>query len=356
MIKGTAIVLTNGWLDDIHAKTTHGLIRGSDRFDILAVIDRNFAGKDAGEILDNTPRDIPVYSTIPAALQSLAQKPEYCIVGVAVHGGKLPASMREEVRDAMHHGMSIVCGLHSYLSDDPEFRQISEDTGTSIYDIRKPTPISDLQFWEGDIYQVKAPRIAVLGTDCALGKRTTCRFLLNLCNENGIKSEMIYTGQTGWMEGYKYGFIFDATVNDFIGGEIERVIVQCDRETSPDLILIEGQSSLRNPGGPCGSEFLISGDTKGVILQHAPGRKHFDGMEGKQEGIIPSLASEIELIRIYGSKTLAITLSEEGLSDAEMDAVKQELQQEFGIPVIRPLKDGVTELLPAIRAYISEAR
>ena len=63
-------------------------------------------------------------------------------------------------------------------------------------------------------------------------------------------------------------------------------MVSCYRETKPDIIFIEGQSSLRNPSGPCGSEFLKSGNVKGVILQHAPGRKYFDGID-YQEAIIP---------------------------------------------------------------------
>ena len=58
---------------------------------------------------------------------------------------------------------------------------------------------------------------------------------------------MIYTGQTGWMQGYSHGFIFDATPNDFVSGEIERVVLECVDVYKPDLILLDGQSSLRNP-------------------------------------------------------------------------------------------------------------
>ncbi len=68
--------------------------------------------------------------------------------------------------------------------------------------------------------KVKCPKIAVLGTDCALGKRTTTRFLVEAMRKAGFKAEMIYTGQTGWMQGAKYGFIFDSTLNDFISGEM----------------------------------------------------------------------------------------------------------------------------------------
>ena len=39
----SACILTNGKLDQIDAKTAHGLIRGTDRFDIIGVVDSNLA-------------------------------------------------------------------------------------------------------------------------------------------------------------------------------------------------------------------------------------------------------------------------------------------------------------------------
>ena len=46
-----------------------------------------------------------------------------------------------------------------------------------------------------------------MGTDCAVGKRTTTRWLMEACNQAGIKTEMIFTGQTGWMQSrHDYGF------------------------------------------------------------------------------------------------------------------------------------------------------
>ncbi len=351
-IRGTAIILSNGWLDNIHAKTTHGLLRGTSRFQVNALIDPRFAGKDPGEILDGVRRNIPIFATVDESLTALNPKPQYCIVGVAVHGGLIPETLRDSVVSAMRGGMSIVCGLHSLLQEDPEFSRVAGECGVRLIDVRKPKSANELRFWSGEIFNVKTPRIAVLGTDCALGKRTTAKMLTDLCSANGIKSEMIYTGQTGWMQGYKHGFIFDSTINDFITGEIERVIVECERESSPDVMFIEGQSSLRNPSGPCGSEFLKAGDVKGVILQHAPARTHFDGLADRAQGLLPTVESEIELIRIYGSETLAVALNEEKWDDSQMRAYQNDLSKRIGIPVIRPLKDGLDALLPVIRKFI----
>ena len=354
MKKENVIIYTNGLLNVDFAKTCHGLLRGTNRFNILGVIDSVHFGKDSGEVLDGRPRGIYVFETIEAFLQKTAQKPKYCVIGVAFPGGMLPETCRAEIIQAMKNGMSIICGLHQLLGDDPQFRQIARENGVELIDIRKPRPTSELHFWTGEIFSVKTPIIAVLGTDCAIGKRTTCRFIMESCNAYGIKTEMIYTGQTGWMQGYKHGFIFDATANDFISGEIDRVILECDRESSPDLILIEGQSSLRNPTGPCGSEFLLSRNVKGVILQHVPARVCFIDLE-EVGCLISSIESEIELIKMYGVKTLAVTLNEEGWDDDKTRIYQEQLSEKLSIPVIRPLKDGVEKLVPVIREFMENS-
>lgn len=346
-----AVVFTDGLLAIDFAKTCHGLLRGGDRFNVLAVIDHEHAGADAGTVMDGRPLGIRVYASLQGYLVGAESRPKHFVVGVAISGGRLPDSCRAEIRTALLNGMTVTCGLHQFLGDDPEFVRLARENGACIIDIRRPRPTKDLHFWTGEVYDVKATVIASLGTDCAVGKRTTARFLMEACNEAGIRAELIYTGQTGWMQGYRHGFIFDATPNDFVSGEIERVIVECDRESKPELILLEGQGSLRNPSGPCGSEFLLSGDARGVILQHAPYRDYFVDLE-EVGSRIPSVQDEIELIRHIGSETLAVTLNEEGWDEAKMHAYQQELERELSIPVVQPLRDGVESLIPVIREFI----
>ena len=104
MIKRKAIVLTNGMLDSTNAKTCHGLIRGTDRFEILAVIDHVYAGQDAGTVLDGKARGIPIVASVSAYFaQEGAVSPEVCVVGVALPGGKLPDDFRAELRLAAEH-------------------------------------------------------------------------------------------------------------------------------------------------------------------------------------------------------------------------------------------------------------
>ncbi len=251
--------------------------------------------------------------------------------------------------------MSIVNGLHDYASEDPEIVAAVDRHSTEILDLRKPRPKHELHFWTGEIRNVRAPRIAVLGMDCTLGKRTTARLLVDALNAAHIKAEMIYTGQTGWMQGARYGFVLDSVVNDYVCGELEHAIISCDREVQPDVMILEGQSGLRNPSGPCGAEFLLSGGARGVILQHAPGREFFEGYE--EHGYrIPSLEDEIRLISLYGARTLAVTLHGERLQPDALIESQRTLQRQLGIPVVHPLQGDIETLVTLVQRFIDEER
>ena len=352
-MKDTALILTNGRLATSDAKTAHGLVRGTDRFTIVGVIDPISCGKDAGEIVDGCFRSIPIFESIGIFLNQHRQKPDYCIIGVALSGGRLPEDWNDILLEVLEAGISIISTMHHLLSEKPVLRVAARKNGVEIIDLRKPKPIEQLHFWSGDIFKVRATKIGVLGMDCSIGKRTTARFITEMCRQEGIRTEMVYTGQTGWLQGYKHGFIFDATLNDFVSGELEHAVVECDRQSSPDLILIEGQSGLRNPSGPCGSEIIVSANVKGVILQHAPLRKYYEDLE-HLKCLLPDVEEEIELIRKYGAQTLAVALNGEGGTREELFDYQRELARKLQLPVVCPLEEGTTSLLPVIRRFMSQ--
>jgi uncharacterized NAD-dependent epimerase/dehydratase family protein len=344
-VRGTAFLLSNGTLHKIDAKTSHGVIRGSERFTIRAVIDSYSAGRDAGEVVDGINRNIPVYADLREALGARG-KPDYCIIGVATVGGVLPPDMVETIKNVLAHGISVVNGLHYHLNDQPEFIELANKHGARLVDIRKPKKFGELKFWSEEVFEIRCPVIAVMGMDCAVGKRTSAMFLKQACERAGLRAEMIYTGQTGWMQGFKYGFILDSTLNDFVSGELSHAIISAWKNENPDFIFIEGQSSMRNPSGPCGPEYLISGNAKNVILVHEPARRYFDN--DPKWGEIPPVRSEIDLIRSYGSEVIALFLNTNGLSGDEAESFRGSYHKELGIPVLLPLRDGVDSLIPTL--------
>ena len=351
-----AVLLTAGLYATPNGKTAHGLVRGPSRYRVLALVDDASAGRDAGELLDGVTRGIPIAATLAGALAAAPGKPDVAVIGVATHGGVLTPELRDLVRDSIAAGLGIVNGLHTFVSEDAELASLAERRGVEIIDVRKPKPRSQLRFWSGEIGRVRAPRVAVLGTDCALGKRTTCQAVAAACRAAGLRAEIVYTGQTGWLQGLEHGFILDSTVNDFVSGELEGAILDCDRAASPDVILLEGQSALRNPSGPCGAELLLSGGARGVLLQHAPARRYFDGTEelGYE---IPPVRTEIELIAYYGARVLALTLNDSGLPTAERESARRGLEAAAGVPALYPLDPReAAALVPLVKAYLESER
>src|SRR5258706_6368698 len=162
-VDGTAIVLCNGYYGTINGKTAHGLVRGTDRYRILAVVDPPTAGRDAGEVLDGVHRGIPVVASIGEALGDPKTKFDFAIVGIATPGGRMTADLRASLREVLENGLSVVNGLHEFAGDDPELAGLARKNGLAITDVRRVKPSGELHFWTGEIRSLATPRVAVLG-------------------------------------------------------------------------------------------------------------------------------------------------------------------------------------------------
>ena len=347
-----ALVYSGGLLDSSFAKTAHGLLRAGTRFDVVGVVDEKHAGADVQSLVSGARASVPVFASMQVALDRLAQRPAYIVVGTAFSGGQLPPEHRAELLCALRAGLTLVCGLHQQLSEDAEFRAAAQAGDARIIDVRKP---GKLNFWSGDILSVPVPRLAVLGTDCAIGKRTTAQLIVHGLQRGGLHGELIYTGQTGWMQGAGYGFVLDATPNDFVGGQLEAAMLACARNARPDLMVIEGQASLRHPAGACGAELLASGDVRGVVLQHIPGRAAFEDFEHLPLRV-PSAEAECELIAQLGAQVIAVCLNESELAAAARAGYKAELASRLSVPVLNPLDDPIAPLIEAVTAFVHRDR
>ncbi len=193
----TAIVYCEANFAQLDGKTANGLVRFSEKYKILSVIDSEKAGLDSGEVLDGKFNNIPVCCNLDDALAKAGTVPQYFIFGMAPATGMLSIHERGLILEAIGHGMNIVNGLHEFLNEDPVFVAACAANKVKIIDVRSPRPKKELRMFSGRISKVSCPRIAVLGTDCAIGKRTTATILTRALNALGIKTVMVGTGQTG---------------------------------------------------------------------------------------------------------------------------------------------------------------
>lgn len=345
-----AVILADNAFRTPQAKVAHGLVRGTSRFDIRAVVDSSCSGSDAGVLLDGRPTGIRVVADLAGARQLAGSGRPAAILGIAPHGGRLNPELHAELVAALHQGFDLVSGLHDFLCDDPMIAALARRLGATLTDVRKPPADRPLRYWTGEVADLRATRIAVLGTDCMVGKRTTSRLLVTALRAAGTTAEMIHTGQTGWMQGGRYGVVLDSLPSDFLAGEIEGAMLACAAEADPDVMVLEGQSGLRNPSGVgAGSRgVLIAGDAHAIVLQHSPARVYFDGLEDRGCRI-PEVEDEIELLERFGRPVCAVTINSSGMDPASLDAECARLERRLGRPVVAPLEHGVARLVSAVR-------
>ena len=349
-LDGNALVYCEGAFNTPNGKTAHGLARFTHRYRVLGIIDSRYAGQDSGQVLDGRPSGIPLYENLGAALESVGGQVTHFVIGLAPDGGRLPAAGREAVAEALRAGLHVDSGLHDFLTKDQRLVDLANDKGVRIRDVRKTPDRDELHFFTGDIEEVDCLKLAVLGTDSAIGKRTTAWLIVHGLEQAGVPAQMIGTGQTGWMQGAKYSMIMDSCINDFVSGEIEHAVVSAYRNEQPRVIVIEGQGSLMNPAYPGGFEILAAGRPDYVILQHAPTRREYDGFPGYP---LHSIEEQINAIRVVsGKEVLAVTLNHEGLAPADISGACAEITDRTGLPCYDVLAHGSEALIALIRSKL----
>jgi len=348
----TAIVYCEGNFGAIDGKTANGLVRNSERYKILSVIDSEKAGLDAGTVLDHVPNGISICRDLEASLSVADGIPDYFIFGMAPASGMLSIRERALIIEAMNYGMNVVNGLHEFLSDDPVFKAASLANNVTILDVRKPRDKKEMRTFTGRVLDLPCRRIAILGTDCAIGKRTTATILTRVLNEHSVKTVMVATGQTGMIQGARYGIALDATPSQFCAGELESTVIEAYENEHPDVIVVEGQGALSHPAYSSSAFILRGSCPHGVVLQHAPKRAlrcDFDNMK------MPTPADEINLIQTFADTlVIGVAINHEDMTGNDLANVIERYEQELGLTATDPLSDSPQRLADMVFAAFPE--
>ncbi len=352
MKKATAIVYSEGFFTKMDGKTANGLVRYSEKYEIIGVIDSQFAGRDAGEVLDGKPNGIPVFKSLDDAITFLEKKPKTFIYGIAPLSGDFSEGEIALMEQAMAEGMDIVSGMHRFLSEDAFFMEKAKQYGVSVTDIRKYEGKNLRRVFTGEILKVPAPRIAVLGTDGAIGKRTTATIVTESLKSAGYKAVMISTGQTGLMQGTEYGAPMDAIPGHFAAGVVEGEMLRAWEEKVPDIFIVEGQGALTHPAYLSSCAISRGSQANGIILQHAPMRK---SMGDYPDFSMPKLEDAIKLNELFtGAPVLAITINHEAMDDEMIEKTIEDYKKRYKRVVTDVLKRDTQCIIDVLEARFPE--
>jgi len=291
-----AIVLAEGEFGATGGKTAHGVVLHSEVFDARVVVDSTNAGRTADEVLDDPGAPVvPVVDTVEAALER-APDAVALVVGVAPAGGDLPESWVPGIEAAMRAGCDVVSGLHVFLSERERWTDLASDHGVSLFDVRKPPADDDLRVGDGSVDEVAADVVLTMGTDCAVGKRTTAFSLYRAARDAGVDAGWVATGQTGIMVGAHEGVVVDRVPADFTAGVVEDMVERVGADH--DLVVVEGQAALTHRAYSGVTLSILHGAwPDAVVLADEPARErrtHFEQFptEGvaRERGLVESLS------------------------------------------------------------------
>ncbi|HEY8704202.1 MAG TPA: DUF1611 domain-containing protein [Gaiellaceae bacterium] len=333
------LILAEGFSADPHyGKTMRGVLRYR-RDDVVAILDST---RGAGETDDG----VPVVATVADALRF---DPDTALVGVATQGGRFPPAWLELLRSCIGNGLHVENGLHVFLGDDPELRELAARHGVELRDLRRPP--ADLSTATGANLDVPGTIVLTVGSDCAIGKMTVALELDLEARRRGLASIFVPTGQTG-IAIAGWGISVDAVVADFIAGAAERLVVEA-AQRGGELLWIEGQGSILHP--------VYSGVTLGLfhgsaphllLLCHEAGRTEIEGAGGGPHPI-PPLRELVELYERLAlparpARVAAVALNTRTLAEAEARAAVAAAQEETGLPADDPVRFGAGKLVDAV--------
>jgi uncharacterized NAD-dependent epimerase/dehydratase family protein len=342
------LILAEGEFGPHSAKTAYGVIRYG-RDDVVAVLDSTRAGENVDSYLPG--HDIPIVASLGEAL-ALPMRPNALLIGIAPTGGRLPATWRTVIADAIAAGLDVLSGLHTFVGDDPEFAAAAAARGTRIVDFRRPP--DRLETAVGRRHEPGKRVILTVGTDCAIGKMSVALELRRAAIAAGDRVSFVATGQTGMMiEGW--GVAVDRLISDFAQGTVEWLVEE--GEALGDWVIVEGQGSLDHPAYSSVTLALIHGATPhAMVMVHKPGLAghDFDHLPEASFPIAP-LAPFIDLHeRVAGliapSRVVGVALNTSlYASDDDAGRIVEEIATETGLPTDDPVRFGADRLWPAVR-------
>lgn len=266
------------------------------------------------------------------------------VIGVTPPGGRVPAHWAPLLIEAAQVGLDIVSGLHTPLESVPGLAQAAARAGIRLVDVRRPP--DNLPRATGKRRSGK--RVAMVGTDCALGKKYTALALAKAMQEQGLNADFRATGQTGVMIAGA-GIAIDAVIADFIAGAAECI----SPEAAPDhWDVIEGQGSLFHPAYAGVTLGLLHGSQPDVlILCHDPLRSRIVSW---QDYALPSLKEAEQLYLRMARMTnpdarlAGVSLNTAALDEAAAQEALAQAERELGVPAFDPMRTPLQRAIAAL--------
>ncbi len=196
-------------------------------------------------------------------------------------------------------------------------------------------------------YKPKTPIVFVGGTSQECGKRTTTRLLGKAAIERGLNAVVISTDELGFEQPVDMNFRAGSLSVMDVASAVIGSIKYMEELKNPDIIFIEGQSSLTERGNPhprgLSASILIGATPNATIVCHRPNHPYREPR---------GIEFEVKAIEaLEPTKVVGLSLNLRNVSD------KTELnnyESKYGLPAVDVKNGGASRLLDVIIDYIGD--
>ncbi len=196
-------------------------------------------------------------------------------------------------------------------------------------------------------YRPNAPVVFVGGTSQECGKRTTTRLLGKAAKEKGLNSVVISTDEMGFEKPVDINFRAGSLSVMDVAAAVMGSIKYMEEIKNPDIIFVEGQSSLTEDGNPhprgLSASILIGARPDATIVCHRPNHPYREPR---------GIEYEIKAIEaVEPTKVVGISLNLRNVKDRnEFDGY----EQKYGLPAVDVKNGGASRLIDVIIDHIGD--
>lgn len=339
MTQTRLVLLTDGRIDQHNAKIAVALLRYR-RASVVCIFNRELGGQNTRSFFGDA-LDAPIVGSIEEAL---ATQPSGLIISMAPAGGLLPEEWFPLIREFLRRGLSVISGMHQFLSDIAEFATLSAEYGGQLVDLRRPP--ASRTIGSGRALTHRGLRVLTVGSDECIGKMTAALELELAARESGWSSAFIATGQTGIAISGS-GVSIDAVVSDFVAGAVEDlVLAQLNRE----VIFIEGQGAITSASFSGVTVSLLHGCMpQALVLCHDPTRVLMRGTLFPLPNLHRIISIYEGLVHPFGPcSVVGVCVNTSSMAEPNAERYVSELERELKLPVTDPVRFGVQKVLIAL--------
>jgi len=322
----------------------------------------NFSGVETAGFVDDSPQKQGKEfcgHIVSSNLKDLVDETDAKTVAIMLPIGAEGTALKYAVQ-AIDLGLNVLSSFRSLpLEDNPSLIKFANQKGVQIKQISSRldnvekvmgvAPDKCTEVLPKITYYHKKPVIFVGGTSQECGKRTTTRKLGEMAKQMGLKSVIISTDEMGLEKPTNINFRAGSLSVMDVPAVVMGTLKYMEENLEPDIIFVEGQSSLTETGNPhpkgLSAAILFGAMPDAVVLCHRPNHPFREPI---------GIQSELKAIEsVEPTKVIALSINRRNAKDESLE----DIENEFNLPTVDIHTDsngGLLRLINTVLEYVGD--